>query len=55
MAAEKSHKTEQKPPEVKQPSYSATTHLEFVFAETTEPICAVAISPNHRFLAMGKK
>ncbi|MBD2230315.1 DnaJ domain-containing protein [Phormidium tenue] len=47
-------KTQQKPPEVKKPSYSATIQLESVFAETSEPICAVAISPNHKFLASGK-
>lgn len=47
-------RAQQKPPEVKKPSYSATIQLESVFAETSEPICAVAISPNHRFLALGK-
>lgn len=47
-------RTQQKPPEVKKPGYSATIQLESVFAETSEPICAVAISPNHRFLALGK-
>ncbi|MBD1872447.1 DnaJ domain-containing protein [Nodosilinea sp. FACHB-131] len=48
------HKAEQKPTEVRKPSYSATIHLEFVFAGTSGPICAVAISPNHRFLALGR-
>lgn len=47
-------KTKQKSPEVKKPSYSATIHLESVFAEIYEPIYAAAISPNHRFLALGK-
>lgn len=47
-------RTQQKPPEVKKPSYSATIQLESVFAETSEPICAVAISLNHKFLALGK-
>ncbi|MBD2113369.1 MULTISPECIES: DnaJ domain-containing protein [Cyanophyceae] len=47
-------RTQQKPPEVKKPSYSATIQHESVFAKISEPICAVAISPNHSFLALGK-
>jgi WD40 repeat protein len=48
-------KAEQKPPEIKKPSYSATIHLESVFAEIHEPIYAAAISRNHRLLALGKE
>ncbi len=53
-ASREKPKTEQKSPEVKKPSYSATIQLESVFAETSEPIYAVAISPNHKLLALGK-
>ncbi|MBD1918729.1 MULTISPECIES: DnaJ domain-containing protein [Cyanophyceae] len=53
-ASREKPKTEQKPPGVKKPGYSATIHPESVFAEISEPICAVAISPNQRFLALGK-
>lgn len=53
-ASQGNPRTQQKPPEVKKPRYSATIQLESVFAETSEPICAVAISPNHKFLALGR-
>jgi WD40 repeat protein len=53
-ATRENPKPEQKPPEVKKPSYLATIHLESIFAETSDPLCAVAISPNHKFLALGK-